>query len=1000
MARSKAQQYLNNGGDIAAMLRLVTTSTAPNQKGTWGINLGETGVWPGTLGSAGDMCLNFTTLVIHGLDQIENVTLLLPYDHVDQHSDVYLGFKKDAHVNFTLGIMFWVKGPHIDLYDEVSLTIAVKDMHLLLNTTIDVNVGELFNSTMKTLFNHPACLVHSLEHWGFPNFTVTTKHTSMGLDCIRCTSPAMVSIKERLSKIKDFTAFTDFLNEGLNNAGKNGKGLLRNVPYWLEYFVWNSTDIPVKSACPASFNEMGQQRWGMPYPLTMEGYAPPSNDSDKANVNLSGVDWPSGINCILYGVLFVDFVLIVAYVIYLVRLKRNAKDYSVDIDYLGPPLCMHPVIPLWTKIFVPTCCVALLILFVSAHTMTGASFDLFLSLAGEEIKIEKFYEFTLSQSIKQALDSASYPLAFLIGVLSGVWPYIKVQLMLFAWLCPPKYFGKIERGKLLNILDMLGKWSQVDLYILVLIMVAFNLRIETPPGMNGVFDIGFFIAKVQLNPKWGLYGFTIAVFGAIACNQIIVWYNRKCIREIRALTEQRRKTVDASYRPEPTERKAALFAHHWETEDGKNFMKYGVCGVVFVTLLILTCFGFFIWGSLAKSLELDYQGIGGEGLAWAHGQGAKNEALSIVSMINLISNQGSDNFYGIKFIQASVYMSTLVTPLVFVTVLMVLWSWRLTVTTQERLLWYAEILKDWSCLDVFVVAYVVTLLEVENLAAFIGWEASYICSLIGEVEHDGERMSCFGLRAHPMYPGIPAIVSSVVLLIIIQTLIMKGTEEAVHDREPEEHFATGHRPSSAFMDLLLQRTKPSPGFLVGRLLPKWIVKVGEVGVDEQGRKRYTSTAGSVENLSTYLRRRVSKVSIPNLLQFRRPSSGDVANPLDKFKKPDMSFKRPKLKGSGSVFTDLGSSGATETLLPLGYEESSEYDTSNVAFTVTEEHRKYSHVQRLSTFEESVGEEVSEADKSGSDDETAEDETVTVADAINKRAELAKRDSLRRSIEEE
>ncbi len=329
-----------------------------------------------------------------------------------------------------------------------------------------------------------------------------------------------------------------------------------------------------------------------------------------------------------------------------------------------------------------------------------------------------------------------------------------------------------------------------------------------------------------------------------------------------------------------------MFAHHWETKDGQNYIKYGTGGVILVTALITACGCCVAYGSISTSLELVYHGVGAEGLSWAHGSNAKNPTLSIIGMMNLISNQSSTNPVGIFFLQAAVYIFTLIAPMMLVVILLVMWTWRLTVTDQEKLLYVAEIFKDWACLDVFVVAYVVTLFEVGNLADFIGYEAGYICGIIAEVEIGGELLDCFDLKAHPKSPGLPIICMSVVLLWLAQNIIMKGTQEAVHDREPSEHFERGHRPSSAFMDLLLKRTKPSPGYLVGKMLPKFIVKVGSVGVDAYGRKRYTSTAGSDDSFATYIRRKVSWES-----DLRKT----------KFDKPDMSFKKPLLKPGGGKF---------------------------------------------------------------------------------------------------
>ena len=413
--------------------------------------------------------------------------------------------------------------------------------------------------------------------------------------------------------------------------------------------------------------------------------------------------------------------------------------------------------------------------------------------------------------------------------------------MIFAWFCPPKYFSKVHRGKLLTILDTFGKWSQVDLYVLVLLMVSFNIQVKSPVELDGNIPEGFLSMHMQLDPQWGLYGFVIAVMGCIFTNQVIVWYNRESIRAVLELQHKRRESGD--YNPNPTKRLEGLFAHHFETRDGMEFIQYGFGGVLIVALLILLCLGFVIWGSLASSLGYEYKGLISAGLEWSKVNGSVPR-YSIVTMTDLIKNQDGINVYGLLFLQISIYFFTLIAPIIYICILLWMFVARMTVTGQEKMLLKAEIVKDWCCLDVYVVAYVVTLLEVGHLADFISGGAAPICNFINQLVINGDDLGCFSMDAFPVNPGIPVIITSVILLWIIQKIIIGGTQEAVHDREPEEHFERGHKPSSAFMDLVLEREKPSPGIIIGKLLPDIIVKVGRVAISSDGERRYTCTAGT------------------------------------------------------------------------------------------------------------------------------------------------------------
>ena len=82
--------------------------------------------------------------------------------------------------------------------------------------------------------------------------------------------------------------------------------------------------------------------------------------------------------------------------------------------------------------------------------------------------------FTLFSTIEDFWSAEAYPLALIVAIWSGVWPYVKLLLLLVIWLCPMK---SSLRKKTLVILDQLGKWSFIDLYVLMMMVVSFYITI-------------------------------------------------------------------------------------------------------------------------------------------------------------------------------------------------------------------------------------------------------------------------------------------------------------------------------------------------------------------------------------------------------------------------------------------------------------------------------------------------------------------------------------------
>merc|ERR1739848_313644 len=110
-----------------------------------------------------------------------------------------------------------------------------------------------------------------------------------------------------------------------------------------------------------------------------------------------------------------------------------------------------------------------------------------------------FFNFSLVSSVEHMWDGGAYALALLIAILSGAWPYIKLVSMLILWYVPVR---PTLRGNLLGILETLGKWSLIDIYVFALMMAGFRF----------VLDVGAIARiKIAIEAKWGIFTFCLGV---------------------------------------------------------------------------------------------------------------------------------------------------------------------------------------------------------------------------------------------------------------------------------------------------------------------------------------------------------------------------------------------------------------------------------------------------------------------------------------------------------
>lgn len=85
--------------------------------------------------------------------------------------------------------------------------------------------------------------------------------------------------------------------------------------------------------------------------------------------------------------------------------------------------------------------------------------------------------YNLNTSIKDMWEAKVYPLAILVAFFSGFWPYIKLIMMFMIWVLPPRLMSPKSRERMLIVLDTVEKYSLIDSYVLVMMVVSFRYQV-------------------------------------------------------------------------------------------------------------------------------------------------------------------------------------------------------------------------------------------------------------------------------------------------------------------------------------------------------------------------------------------------------------------------------------------------------------------------------------------------------------------------------------------
>ncbi|MFN9980491.1 MAG: hypothetical protein ACK53Y_11275, partial [bacterium] len=91
---------------------------------------------------------------------------------------------------------------------------------------------------------------------------------------------------------------------------------------------------------------------------------------------------------------------------------------------------MSKDVPIIARIMIPIVILVNIALFISGQLSLGASVNIDLTLAGQKIIIDDFFEFSLAHSTVQMWEGGAHVLAIIIVIFSGLWPYVKQLLVL------------------------------------------------------------------------------------------------------------------------------------------------------------------------------------------------------------------------------------------------------------------------------------------------------------------------------------------------------------------------------------------------------------------------------------------------------------------------------------------------------------------------------------------------------------------------------------------
>ena len=447
------------------------------------------------------------------------------------------------------------------------------------------------------------------------------------------------------------------------------------------------------------------------------------------------------------------------------NIKINWIKELGRIDSSGASLFLNPRVPIFFRIFIPFGIFFTIAFLASSNSGISASTFLVFNL-GRRIQLPSMYDISLVNSVHDTWVSGATILSTVICVFS-IWKYIKLILMLISFCLPTSILSKKRRENILLILDATGKFNFLDSYIMVMILVAFHLHIEFPVIEQSKAEKGSIIDL-----------FTYEVYGNIT--SIIGTFISMILSHI--MTHLNRNMED-----HPDQNKGE------KAESYKSIMSFAKTKCInntifriFISSMLFITFGLFITGLIIESFSFCFQGLVGYGINLL---GYPQQRRFSIIRLGLNGREVYENPLAseIIFIQIIYFLTILPIPIAFLVNLIILWFVPMTRKSQKILYSIGEILNAWSSIDVFVIALLSGVSQIDLFAKFlVGDKCDDINPIIKKYfskileGHD----TCFEVEAD-LSGGIWLFLAAAVSLFIISFVILKECRNALNERLPD-----------------------------------------------------------------------------------------------------------------------------------------------------------------------------------------------------------------------
>jgi hypothetical protein len=300
---------------------------------------------------------------------------------------------------------------------------------------------------------------------------------------------------------------------------------------------------------------------------------------------------------------------------------------------------------------------------------------------------------------------------------------------------------------------------------MVMMLVAFRFHLPAPHDTS----TNATALDIYVEPQVGIYTFVLATVVSLILTHVVLHMHRRA--------EQQRDP------PSPSNEREALWRHHYGVDNNDGGFRLTPFGSFFITVALLGTLAIIMVGAIIPAFAFNFQGLAGWAMQADHLNPVQN--FSLISLGNEIPTASpAPNELGIRTLQAVFFTIALSIPLAHVASLVAVWVIPMRTVTLSKIFHMVEILNAWAGLDVFVVALLAAVLEIERFAQFVIGDLCdpinvILAKYFDKMLHNDPK--CFDVTT-TLNNGSWLLFGACIIHILASLIIMRLCHRAVHER--------------------------------------------------------------------------------------------------------------------------------------------------------------------------------------------------------------------------